>query len=116
MRMEGIIRATDGERSFLTHTGPYGGSDFSFDISLLLDLSIEKATWDIDVVMDINQLYEEPTFYDFNESGSWATRMRNSRCRKTEQRAFISATLDAKNSTRKTTQISNPQMTTMENP
>ena len=69
MRMEGLFRTTDGESSFLTHTGPSGGSNFSFDISLPVDLSIDKGTWDIDVVMDINQWYEEPTVYNFNDHG-----------------------------------------------
>ena len=70
MRMEGLFRIPDGEGSFLTHTGPSAGADFSFDVSLPLHLSVNGGSWGITVVMDINQWYDAPTVYDFNDRGS----------------------------------------------
>ena len=69
MRMEGLFRSGDSAEAFLTHTGPSGGDDFSFDVSLPIDLVIEAGEWEINVIMDVNQWYETPVLYDFADRG-----------------------------------------------
>ena len=69
MRMEGLFRTTDGEGAFLTHTGPTGGEDFSFAVSLPLSLTVSGDEWAIAVVMDLNEWYDAPSRYDFNGRG-----------------------------------------------
>ena len=67
MRMEGLFRSGDGVEAFLTHTGPSGGGDYSFDVSLPIDLVVAGGEWEINVVMDINQWYDTPAIYDFGD-------------------------------------------------
>ena len=69
MRMEGLFRTGDGEGAFLTHTGPAGGEDFSFAVSLPLSLTVSGDEWAITVVMDLNEWYDAPALYDFNDRG-----------------------------------------------
>ena len=69
MRMEGLFRTADGEGAFLTHTGPAGGEDFSFAVFLPLSLTISGDEWAIAVVMDLNEWYDAPSRYDFNDRG-----------------------------------------------
>lgn len=69
MRMEGFFHTADGEGAFLTHTGPSGGADFSFDITLPISLSVDGGEWEINVVMDLNEWYDAPFVYDFNDRG-----------------------------------------------
>ena len=69
MRMEGLFRTDDGEGAFLTHTGPAGGEDFSFAVSLPLYLTVSGDEWAIAVVMDLNEWYDAPSLYDFNGRG-----------------------------------------------
>lgn len=69
MRMEGLFHTTNGEGSFLTHTGPSGGADFSFDIALPLSLSVDGDQWDINVIMNIDEWYDNPSVYDFEDRG-----------------------------------------------
>ena len=66
MRMEGLFRTDDGEGAFLTHTGPAGGEDFSFAVSLPLSLTVSGDEWAIIVIMDLNEWYDAPSLYDFN--------------------------------------------------
>ncbi|MGY8825440.1 MAG: MbnP family protein [Candidatus Latescibacterota bacterium] len=69
MRFEGLYNSADAAASFLTHTGPSGGNDYSIDIALPLTLSVDGDEWEIAVVMDPNQWYEVPITYDLNGSG-----------------------------------------------
>ena len=69
IRMEGLFRTDDGEGAFLTHTGPAGGEDFSFAVSLPLSLTINGDQSTIAVVMDLNEWYVAPSLYDFNGRG-----------------------------------------------
>lgn len=69
MRLEGLFRTADGEGAFLTHTGPAGGADFSFAVSLPLSLTVSGDEWEIDVIMDLNEWYDAPSLYDFNGRG-----------------------------------------------
>ncbi len=69
MRMEGLFRTDDGEGAFLTHTGPAGGEDFSFAVSLPLSLTINGDESTIPAVMDFNEWYAAPTLYDFSGRG-----------------------------------------------
>lgn len=67
MRMEGLFRTADGTGAFLTHTGPAGRADFSFAVSLPLALTVSGDEWAIAVVMDLNEWYDAPFLYDFND-------------------------------------------------
>lgn len=69
MRMEGFFRTADGPSAFLTHTGPAGGNDFSFAVSLPLALTVSGGAWAIPVLMDLNEWYDAPTRYDFSGRG-----------------------------------------------
>ena len=69
MRMEGLFDNDNGVEAFLTHTGPSGGDDFSFNISLPIDLKVKGGEWEINIVMDVNQWYEMPVVYDFVDRG-----------------------------------------------
>ena len=69
MRLEGLFRTEDGEEAFLTHTGPAGGEDFSFAVSLPLSLTVSGDEWAIAVMMDLNEWYDAPSLYDFNGRG-----------------------------------------------
>ena len=69
MRLEGLFRTDDGEGAFLTHTGPAGGEDFSFAVSLPLFLTVSGDEWAIAVIMDLNEWYDEPSLYDFSGRG-----------------------------------------------
>ncbi len=69
MRLEGLFRTDDGQGAFLTHTGPAGGEDFSFAIALPLSLTVSGDEWAISVVMDLNEWYDAPSLYDFNDRG-----------------------------------------------
>lgn len=69
MRMEGLFRTADGEGAFLTHTGPADGEDFSFAVSLPLSLTVSGDEWAIAVVMDLNEWYDAPSLYDFDDRG-----------------------------------------------
>jgi hypothetical protein len=69
MRFEGLYNGGDTAASFLTHTGPSGGNDYSIDIALPIALAIDGDHWELEVVMDLNQWYEGPITYDLNGSG-----------------------------------------------
>jgi hypothetical protein len=69
MRFEGLYNNTDSVASFLTHTGPSGGNDYSIDLALPLALSVDGDEWEIALIMDLNQWYEGPIIYDLNGSG-----------------------------------------------
>ena len=69
MRLEGLFRTADGTGAFLTHTGPTGGADFSFAVSLPLFLTVSGDEWAIAVVMDLNEWYDAPFRYDFSGRG-----------------------------------------------
>jgi uncharacterized protein (DUF2237 family) len=69
MRFEGLYSNGDEVASFLTHTGPSGGNDYSIDIALPLTLTIDGDEWALTVLMDLNQWYETPITYDLNGSG-----------------------------------------------
>ena len=69
MRMEGLFQGDEGEAAFLTHTGPAGGEDYSFDVSLPLSLYIAGESLEVEVIMNLNEWYDSPTIYDFNNRG-----------------------------------------------
>ena len=68
MRLEGLYD-DDGEvASFLSHTGPAGGKDFSFPVELPIALEVDAGHWEIPVAMNLNSWFDEP-LYDFTGTG-----------------------------------------------
>ena len=65
MLLEGAYRSGNDSGSFLVHTGPSAGTDFSVRVRLPLALSIDGGEWKIDVVMNINNWFSDPNVYDF---------------------------------------------------
>ncbi len=73
MRNEGTFAMEGGGTgNFTTHTGPSGGNDFSFPVSLTLPAALDLsdgATVTIHVQMDVNEWYVNPNMWDFNDYG-----------------------------------------------
>ncbi len=65
MKMEGSYSAGDEEGSFLVHTGPAAGGDYSVDAVLPLELEIDGDKWEIQIVMNIDEWFKTPNVYDF---------------------------------------------------
>ena len=69
MRLEGIYDDGGEVASFLSHTGPAGGGDFSFPVELPIALEVDAGHWEIAVAMDVNSWFDEPV-YDFTGAGA----------------------------------------------
>ncbi len=67
MRLEGRYQAADGVRSFLAHTGPTMGNDNSVRVSLPVDIHVNENTWEVQILMDVNEWLSNPGTYDFTE-------------------------------------------------
>ena len=65
MRLEGDYQSGNDSGSFLAHTGPSDGMDFSVPVRVPLALGIDGGEWQIDIVMNINHWFSEPNIYDF---------------------------------------------------
>jgi hypothetical protein len=69
MKMEGSYSAGDEEGSFLVHTGPSRGGDYSFSAALPLAFEIDGGDWEIRIVMDVDEWFKNPNVYDFAGRG-----------------------------------------------
>ena len=69
MRLEGIFDDGGEVASFLSHTGPAGGRDFSFPVALPVALEVDAGHWEIAVAMNVNGWFDEPV-YDFTGAGA----------------------------------------------
>ncbi len=72
MKFEGKykIPGTGEVKAFNTHTGATGGNQNFIQISLPLHgLEIDDNSWDITLVMDLNEWYQNPNTYDFEFFG-----------------------------------------------
>ncbi len=62
MRFEGRY-GVDG--AFRIHVGPSGGSDFSFDVEVPLEVDLDGEDWNLGLVMNLDQWLTEPNDWDF---------------------------------------------------
>lgn len=67
MRFEGRYQASNGLRGFLIHTGPTGGNDHSITRTLPLNLTVDGDAWEVVLTLDLNEWFEDPEVYDFDE-------------------------------------------------
>ena len=73
MKFEGKYKmpGTGEIKAYNTHTGPTGGNQNYIQVTLPLNnLEIEDNSWDITLVMDLNEWYQNPETYDFEVFGS----------------------------------------------
>lgn len=69
MRLEGKYQVgTDRNdvASFLTHTGPTGGVDRTFDVLLPINIVVDGSREEIDIVMNVNEWYRNPVQIDLS--------------------------------------------------
>ena len=69
MKMEGSFSAGNEEGSFLVHTGPAAGGDYSVDAVLPLALEMDGDEWEIQIVMNIDEWFNNPHVYNFADRG-----------------------------------------------
>ena len=69
IRLEGRFSDGDETLALLSHTGPAGGGDFTFEVELPLSLSVNGDDKAIHVIMDLNEWYQDPHVYDFSGRG-----------------------------------------------
>lgn len=69
MKFEGLFHGDDGESPFAVHAGPSGGDDFSFDVALPINLTVDGDAWEINLVMDLNEWFVHPNTYNFADYG-----------------------------------------------
>ena len=69
MRLEGLFDDRGEVASFLSHTGPAGGRDFSFPVELPIALEVDSGHWEIAVAMNLNSWFDDPV-YDFAGTGA----------------------------------------------
>ncbi len=65
MKLEGSYSAGEEEGSFLVHTGPSGGGDYSISATLPLAVEIDGGDWEIRIVMNVDEWFKNPNVYDF---------------------------------------------------
>ena len=65
MKLEGMYEDGGDEGGFAVHTGPAGGADFTFDVSLPLVLTVAQDAWEIQVVMNLGEWFANPNLYNF---------------------------------------------------
>ena len=65
MKLEGMYEDEGDEGGFAVHTGPAGGADFTFDVSLPLVLTVAQDAWEIQVVMNLGEWFANPNLYNF---------------------------------------------------
>ena len=68
MRLEGLYDDGGQAASFLSHTGPTAGKDFSFFVELPIALEVDAGDWEIAVAMNVNNWFDDPV-YDFTGTG-----------------------------------------------
>lgn len=66
MRLEGLY---GDNQPLLSHTGPAGGGDYSFVVELPVVVEIDGQDLEIQVLMDLNEWFEDPFAYDFAGTG-----------------------------------------------
>ena len=66
MRFEGRY-GTDG--TFRIHNGPSGGNDYSFDVTLPIDVDIDGNTETVQINMNLEQWLTGPNVWDFDDYG-----------------------------------------------
>lgn len=73
MKLEGKYKmpGTGEIKAYNTHTGATGGNQNYINITLPLNnLEVSDNSWDITLVMDLEEWYQNPSTYDFEEFGS----------------------------------------------
>lgn len=73
MKFEGKYKmpGTEEIKAYNTHTGPTGGNQNYIQFTLPLNnMEVGDNVWDITLVMDLNEWYQNPQNYDFEEFGS----------------------------------------------
>ena len=65
MKLEGMYEDGGDEGGFAVHTGPAGGADFTFEVSLPLVLTVAQDAWEIQVVMNLGEWFANPNLYNF---------------------------------------------------
>ena len=69
MKLEGMYEDEGDEGSFAVHTGPAGGADFTFEVSLPLALTVAQDAWEIQVGMNLGEWFANPNLYNFGGLG-----------------------------------------------
>ncbi len=67
MRMNGNYDSAGNTDVFTTHTGPTNGEDHSVLVALEQSFKVDDADRKVNIVMDLNQWYQDPHAYDFSE-------------------------------------------------
>jgi hypothetical protein len=67
MRIEGRKYSTEEPSTFLVHTGPTGEADNSVTLTKVTAFTVNGDDWVIEITMDLNQWFERPNVYDFND-------------------------------------------------
>lgn len=65
MKLEGSYSAGEDEGSFLVHTGPSGGGDYSISAAFPLAVEIDGGDWEMRIVMNVDEWFKNPNVYDF---------------------------------------------------
>ena len=65
MKLEGMYEDNGDEGGFAVHSGPAGGADFTFEVSLPIALTVAQDAWEIQVVMNLNEWFANPNLYNF---------------------------------------------------
>ena len=66
MRFEGRY-GTDG--TFRIHNGPSGGGDYSFAVTLPINLEVDGNTASVQIDMNLDQWLTAPNVWDFDDYG-----------------------------------------------
>ena len=66
MRFEGRYGS---EGVFRIHTGPSGGSDYSFPVELPILMDVDGEAWEIPLIMNLDQWLEGPNTWEFADYG-----------------------------------------------
>jgi hypothetical protein len=69
MKFEGLFDGDEGQSAFALHTGPSGGADFTFDVVVSFNLTVDGDAWKIALNMDLNEWLAHPNTYDFADFG-----------------------------------------------
>lgn len=66
MRLEGTY---DASGAFLIHAGPSGGGDYSYEVTLPVDLDVDGNAWEVVLQMNVNEWLTGPNTWDFDDYG-----------------------------------------------
>lgn len=69
MKMEGKYDSSGVIKNYNTHTGMSMGVPYHFRVNLVQPFTITKNEVDIEIIMELNNWYQNPTLYDFDVFG-----------------------------------------------